>query len=46
MMMQHSFVLNVGQAYVQELMNHDVTNAGELKMNVSGFLTAEQLSDW
>jgi len=45
MMIRQSFVSNVAQVYAQEPMNHDVTSAEELRMNVSGFPTAVQLSD-
>ena len=46
MMIQQSFVSNVAQVYAQEPMNHDVMNAEELSLNVSGFPTAAQSSGW
>ena len=46
MMMQQSFASNVVQVYVRELMNRVVMNAEELRLNVSGFLTAAQSWGW
>jgi len=46
MMITQSFVSNAAQVYAQEPMNHDVTNAEGLNLNVSGFLMAAQSLDW